>query len=186
MKRFIHIPKTAGRSVIRFLRENKLQVLSPTTKADGTATKKHRTAYKYYCDVPNEERFCIVRNPYARLVSFYNYSIMQGWIDKDYPWTDFVMNRPHIPPLRDNQPWRQQIDYIMHDGKLYVHKKLKLENINESLPRYLQTWKLLPKENVSTTKGLSLTSYYQNSAVIQRVRKDFRQDFKHLHYSRII
>lgn len=186
MRRFVHIPKTAGRSVIRFLRENKLQVLGPTTKADGTATKKHRTAYKYYCMIPNEERFCIVRNPYARLVSFYNYSIRLGWLDPEYPWTQFVMDRPHIKPLRVNQPWRQQVDYIMYDGKFYVHKKLKLENINETLPRYLQTWRQLPKENVSTRRGASLSSYYQNSMIIDRVRKDFKQDFKHLHYSKVI
>ena len=53
MKRFIHIPKTAGRSMIKFLRENKLQVNSPRTKDNGAHKKNHRTAYKYYKDLTN-------------------------------------------------------------------------------------------------------------------------------------
>ena len=63
MRRFIHIPKTAGRSLIQHIRESRLQINTPRTKDNGVLTKKHRTAYKYYNENPNEERFCIVRNP---------------------------------------------------------------------------------------------------------------------------
>ena len=186
MKRFIHIPKTAGRSMIKFLRENKLQVNSPRTKDNGAQTKKHRTAYKYYKDFPNEERFWIVRNPYSRLVSFYNFAIRMGWLEKDYPWVQFVMDRPYIAPLRNNQPWRLQIDYIMNNNKFYVHKKFKLETELERLQAYLHTPKPFPKVNVSKQTGVSLPSYYTNSTVLERVRKDFKKDFKHLHYTRMI
>lgn len=172
--------------MIKFLRENKLQVNSPRTKSDGTPTKKHKTALQYYNDKPNEERFCIVRNPYARIVSFYNYARRMEWIENDYPWQQFVMDRPYISALRDNQPWRLQLDYIMHNGRFYVHKKFKLETELERLQQYLHTMKPFPKANVSKQDGFSLNSYYQNSMVIERVRKDFKQDFKHLHYSRMI
>lgn len=172
--------------MIKFLRENKLPVHSPRTKANGASTKKHKTAYQYYREYPNEERFCIVRNPYARIVSFYNYSMRMGWIEEDFPWIQFVMDRPYIAPLRDNQPWRLQMDYIMHNGKFYVHKKFKLETELEALQFWLHTPKPFPKVNTSKQNGLSLRSYYGNSMIIERVRKDFKRDFKHLHYSRVI
>ena len=186
MRRFIHIPKTAGRSLIQHIRESRLQINTPRTKDNGAHTKKHRTAYKYYNENPNEERFCIVRNPYARLVSFYNYTIQMGWLRKDYPWEKFVMERPYISPLRNNQPWRLQIDYIMHDNKFYVHKKFKLETELDKLQVYLHTTKPFPKINVSKQNNLALPSYYTNSSVLERVRKDFKKDFKHLHYTRMI
>tara|TARA_Y100001978_G_C23580505_1_gene378733 strand:- start:521 stop:853 length:333 start_codon:yes stop_codon:yes gene_type:complete len=109
-----------------------------------------------------------------------------GWLENDYPWSQFIMDRPHIAPLRNNQPWRLQIDYIMNNGKFYVHKKFKLETELEKLQAYLHTPKPFPKINVSKNENVALPSYYANSMILERVRKDFRQDFKHLHYTRVI
>ena len=75
---------------------------------------------------------------------------------------------------------------LYNNNKFYVHKKFKLETELERLQAYLHTPKPFPKVNVSKQTGVSLPSYYTNSTVLERVRKDFKKDFKHLHYTRMI
>ena len=63
------------------IRESRLQI--NTCTKDNGAPKKHRTAYKYYNENPTKKDFVLLEI-YARLVSFYNYSLQMGWLRKDY------------------------------------------------------------------------------------------------------
>ena len=72
--RFIHIPKTGGTSVRKFLLDNDIQFYyGHEPKQVG----RHR-----YASVWKDEesyKFTIVRNPYARTVSYYNYTTTKEW-----------------------------------------------------------------------------------------------------------
>ena len=65
--RFIHIPKTGGTTVRQTLAKNNIDFLF----GGGKGTGGHRPAHFFKNE--NSFKFCVVRNPYTRAVSYYNY-----------------------------------------------------------------------------------------------------------------
>ncbi len=126
---FVHIPKTAGQSVEHvflerlgltwetraplLLRENPHKELGPW--ALGHLRACEYVSCKY---IPREMfdsyfRFSFVRNPWARMVSFYRHT----QCDQRYTFHDFVLK--HLPEfLLPRREWffRPQWDYL-HDGE---------------------------------------------------------------------
>jgi hypothetical protein len=88
---FIHIPKSAGSSVVEWLRNN----------FDTEIIKGHPNINMIKTEWDVKNTFCIVRNPWARMVSAYFYLQQYGFywaknnintID-DFPtWDQFIMN----------------------------------------------------------------------------------------------
>lgn len=139
---FIHIPKTGGESIRRWMFDNmfeELVIFSDKAKThweNGMA--KHSTQdtlenflrLKKY-DAPIDYKFCVVRNPWERLVSTYEYLKKNVYNSRtgvffNAPFDEFI-RRKH--PFA-SEPWsiatQQQFRYFKDDCIV-----LRMENLNE-------------------------------------------------------
>ena len=115
---FIHIPKTGGSSVDCFF---------TNTYREGGLRTKHRTAQTYKLQFPNQFseyfKFTIVRNPWDKCFSHYNYKardssqpgfsghlLFSDWLKKNFS-NPLVFNN-HFDFL-SNTRGKVSIDYIM-------------------------------------------------------------------------
>jgi hypothetical protein len=149
---FVHIPKTAGRSVEMFFinklmldrdDENHRQQLLITDNDDpakGTEKLSHLSAYEYVqCGHIAEQvysayfKFSFVRNPWARLVSEYRY---RNFLTHK-SFKDFVLNKLPEPS------WDDKYRHVMpqtemlydHNGNLLVDFVGKFEQLQEDFER---------------------------------------------------
>lgn len=184
--RFIHIEKSGGTSVTRLLMRNNIDfLLGKNTKK----VKKHAHAEMF----ENEDsfKFCVVRNPYTRLVSFYNYTA-KGLFNCTFE--EFVKNylnewksqSPQV--IKIHKPIGNRFDAtnIRELEKCFdwnhclVDKIFYLENINELLS-FLNIKKEFPQENRSTYDDHM--SYYTDE-LKEIVADHFRKDFEILGYKK--
>ena len=146
---FIHIPKTAGRSM---------------TVSMGTVSIKPHAPISDP-SLPNLPSFTVIRNPYERAVSWWKYSkefgidvefieYLNTYFDEPWPnWqeqfedyttttSDFVLGefKPSIP----------MIDYITINGEIAVDNVLRLEDI------IIQERKNISKYTVNINEVLTL------------------------------
>lgn len=141
---FIHIPKCAGQSIENaFLRLNGLDrntrlplLLQPNNDPNiGPPQLAHLLAKEYvqYHYISQELffkyfKFAFVRNPWSRLVSFYNYSSYRTI----YTFSQFLHNY-FIPKMWIEKFYfvRPQVDYLFSDdGKLLVDYIGKFESLD--------------------------------------------------------
>lgn len=173
MRRFIHIPKNGGSAVTAWLSENKLDfICGKPNKGVG----KHRIA----CNWKDEdiEKFCVIRNPYTRVISYYNYiTPVEQW---NLSFEEYV--RQKQPPVKFKIPngWDLQSKWIDdNNGNQLVSKILYYENLEKELQEYFQCWKTLPQVNNSTKSSIILT------AEIKEIIYDhFKSDFERFGYSK--
>lgn len=170
--RFIHIPKTGGTSVRKFLLENKIQFYyGQEPKQVG----RHR-----YASVWKDEesyKFAIVRNPYTRTVSYYNYTITKDWCPT---FEDFVKNKLVNKSLKVPNVWIPQVSWLYKNNICLVDKIFKLEdNLENNLNSFLNIKGKLPKENKSTYDNYD--SYYTKE-LKTLIAGYFKEDFEKLGY----
>jgi len=183
--RFIHIEKSGGTSVTRYLVHNNIDfLLGKNTKR----VKKHSHASMF----ENEDsfKFCMVRNPYTRLVSFYNYTAKKIF---NCSFEHFVKN--HLFDLEKSQsPQTMKIYKPIKDRLLannikeledcfdwntcLVDKIFYLENLQEFY-NFVGIQEPLPQENKSTYDDPM--SYYTQE-LKEIVADHFRKDFEILEY----
>ncbi len=149
---FVHIPKTAGRSVEMFFmnkldldRENdahreQLLITDNDDPAKGTEKLSHLSATEYVqCGhITQKEfssfyKFSFVRNPWARLVSEYRY---RNYLSHR-SFKDFVMNK--LPPPDRDDRYRHIMPQtgMLYDreGKLLVDFVGKFEHLQQDFGR---------------------------------------------------
>lgn len=151
---FIHIPKCGGQSVEHlFLQENGLNwdtraplLLCPNEDPRrGPPRLAHLTWQEYInCGHVSAElmreytTFSVVRNPYKRVESLYRFL---GY-DASIPFEYFVTNiLSHQIEAQGELYWffRPQYEYLSSkNGDLMVDNLIRLENINNDLPRLLK------------------------------------------------
>ncbi len=169
---YVHIPKAAGQSVENFL----LASLGKNRKDDGAdyllrpndnlekGPKRlaHLTANEYieygYITETNFKgyyKFAIVRNPWARLVSFYKFRGFSTFIT--FP----VFVNHYLPYYFEKEFWffKPQTDFIYdNEDKVLLDYIGKLENLDIDFKQIAQKLKIdfttLPKNNHSIEKGL--------------------------------
>ncbi|XQW85910.1 sulfotransferase family 2 domain-containing protein [Thalassotalea piscium] len=124
---FIHIPKVAGQSVESiFVELNHLTwaeraplLLRPNSEpTQGPPRLAHlkATEYTQYGHISQETfdhyfKFTFVRNPWARLVSEYNYRKQHGDSDYQLPFKEFVLT---CFPTKDKDDYSKAKDYYRH------------------------------------------------------------------------
>ena len=184
---YIHIPKAAGVSVSKALFGN---------YGAGHKTIKHwKTKFNVYT-FNQYFKFTIVRNPYTRLYSAYNF-LKSGGINnsdkqfstdtlKDYPTFEGFINN-----YLNNRTALSQIHFIPqiyfltdYDNQISVDFIGKFENLNDSF-NFIQSKigvssKLL-HINASSYKDYSIESIYTKS-MINKVNKIYKDDFLRLEY----
>ncbi len=174
---FVHIPKTAGRSIEIFFmnrlnldRENsehraQLLIANNDDPARGTEKLSHLSASEYVqCghitaqDFSSFYKFSFVRNPWARLVSEYRYRSFLS--HKNFK--DFVMNKLPSPGRDDKYRHIMSQTAMLYDqdGRLlvdYVGKFEKLQQDFEQVCKYMGFRNsALPHVNSSDKKSREL------------------------------
>ena len=180
---FVHIPKTAGRSVELFFlnklglnRENEadreeLLIIKNDEPAKGPEKLSHLSAVEYVqCghisqqDFSSSYKFSFVRNPWARLVSEYRYRNFPG----HRSFKDFVMNK--LPPPGRDDKYRHimpQTEMLYDEtGRLLVDFVGKFETLQQDFDQVCQQLgfdkSILPHVNSSDKKSRELRRTLRN------------------------
>jgi len=185
--RFIHIEKSGGSSVAKYLVDNNIDFLMGK---NAKKVKKH--AHARYFENEDSIKFCVVRNPYTRLVSFYNYTakgLFNCTFEEFVKTKLFNFEKSQSPqvmkiykPLSEN--WNaatmRELENNFDWNNCLVDKIFKLENIDE-LKDFLKINAEFPKINSATSDDHM--SYYTDE-LKEIVADHFRKDFEILGYKK--
>ncbi len=188
---FVHIPKNGGTSIGVSLLGTRIAHMSAL---NYQALFGKEVFKKYF-------KFGLVRNPFSKLVSAYEFMQAGAYgpgnktnaknvdIIRQYKTLeDFVMN--FLTPATANaiRQFRPQYTYLYDsDLNLMVDFVGKFEEIGkdyEYIRSKIGTGEPLKKLNVTKSKRLPLTAYYTTDAMIQKVVSIYEKDFELLGYSK--
>ncbi len=166
---YIHIPKTAGTSLKRALG------LGDFPAEHYTATQIHPEIWNsYFC-------FCVVRNPWDRLVSSYLYHTSEsydGYLTRRYPDLGSWSFEDYFERLADTLFLVPQVEFVRHRfSRKPVDLVCRFERLAEDfeiLRSRLGVSAELPHLN-RTTRGRHYTEFY-TSALQHRVGRYYRGD----------
>jgi len=189
---FIHIPKTAGTSVLH-------------TLAGGGKIHRDHIPWKIYNSVNRWKyeryfKFAFVRNPFDRAVSTYEYLAAGGNRMDDMAYKErfekesvdfekFVLEFLDCEALMEKALFKPQYLYIF-DGKdrLQIDFLGRFESIGDDYKKLAEKIGLpatLPKKNVSG-RSRSYKEYYRDPAVAEKIVSLYRKDFELLGYDKVL
>ena len=155
---FVHIPKTAGKSINRFF---------------GMDWQPHKDLGRYARELPPEvfagyQKFAVVRNPWDRMLSDYNFQLKKktpdaerlfvtrpaGGIRDFREWLEAVFADPFYYPAGNwggevssgVHRWSPAADWISLEGKIAVDFVLRMENLQADFAEVCRRLKLPPAE----------------------------------------
>jgi len=200
---FFHIPKNAGTSVSNLLLKDEnfyypwvilSKILRKFKKTDNfffdNFQKKiylftsHETVKTIEKKISSEIydnffKFAVVRNPYSRFVSRYNYMKLTNTL-KELNFPEFLKKHVELSLIAD-----QQYKFLLNkNGKIGVNKIIKFENINEEMTEFSKVNNLklskFKKLNISTTENYK--DYYDTNT--KKIVEDFcKEDLEFFNYS---
>ena len=191
---FIHISKTAGTSITHWIKDNQPHEFSQHT---------HDTWH----DLPEAWRdnvFCVVRNPYERVVSFWTFlTVLLGSpkvknrnperskrqvreLEKGF--RHFVLNCKEMDfaksPERPRQDWHQLPQLLWLPEDLTRVKILRMENLDRDFSDLMKTHGIqgpsLPRKNVSQ-QDRDYRQFYDEETKVE-VEKYYGEDIARLGY----
>lgn len=184
---FIHIPKNAGTSV--------------TNHLEMDDVGHHNWSY-YAGRYPNKwskyKKISIIRNPWDRVVSCYEYAKMENsyWHSSDgkskagkHPDYELLKDKTfeeclHIldttPSILRHHGWPPQCNYIIEKNSLMVDKIIDIQNINEELSILLESSVEFPIINISKTKNYK--DYYVNEEMVNIVGRKYIEDISQFNF----
>ena len=145
---FVHIPKNAGSSISAWLDDYGAQHVDNI---------RHSSLQDSKLDLSKFYTFCVVRNPWDRMISLYSYALKVSnqqpiefidWLKKNYKFSKhwYSISTP-------------QVDWIKTEPNLII-KYENLEKDFKYIQQKLNSQKPLPVINVSKRQHYSL--YYDN------------------------
>ena len=175
---FIHIPKNAGTSITHWL-ISYTNTSQPMEKVHGG---KHADQYRVEKFLRQRNQtlgftFCVVRNPWDRLVSTYHYYIKRGQINpKKLSFDDFIKGK-----WKEGNKWgcsRKQQHQYYYDMDII----LRYENLEEDF-KQIQDFYGIKKDlgTKNTSKHKDYKSYY-NQERIDIVAEHCKKDIKIFNY----
>lgn len=179
-RRFIHIPKTGGTSVMDYMLRHGIDCLwgAELTK-NWYPKKKHGPAILWRKE--RSEKFAIVRHPATRLVSSYRYCQTFGAY-QNCTFREFLQDRlmPDVErPLIE--PWRDQCWWITWNDRVIVDRLLRLETLEQDVHDYLGDFGPVGRINTTGAAAEDLLSWYSEKD-LRRVKKAFARDYEVLGY----
>lgn len=178
MIRFIHIPKNGGQSITKWFQENQFDVKVGKNFLKKNPKYIHRKARSW--EHENISMFTIVRNPYTRTVSYYNY-FKRIKPELSFTFEEFVKEKiksqTKIP-----SPWTLQKEWVVNDNdEVIVKDIIKYENMESGLTKLFKTKCSLPSKNVSTYDR-NYKKYYTDK-LQELVYNELKEDFLFFNYS---
>jgi len=192
---FIHIPKTGGNSIQNVLKPYSEDEIVTLDDQDGTERfdvqsrftwHKHATLADYFNRVPpglflELFKFCVVRNPWSRAISFYfspRRWLIQG-TDPYWSRTEFLDLLERLPPM---------VDYLTIDDEIRaLDAVVRYERLAEQLPAVLAEVgvaldaRQLPHLNRSQARDYR--SYFEGDReLVDRVAERYRSDIETFEY----
>jgi chondroitin 4-sulfotransferase 11 len=187
---FIHIPKSAGTSILTSLAENKRIFRDHATWRDFYNFNQNKFK-RYY-------KFTFVRNPFDRLVSTYSYLLAGGNQNQDIYFKDyfiknnitfelFVLDYLDSSKIFEHMIYAPQYLFVYDfQYKLRVDYVGKFENIEKdfiNVSKSIRGLTPLKKLNSSSRKDKYL-EYYSNKRVVEKVVNLYKKDFEFFCYSK--
>lgn len=184
---FIHIPKNAGTSI--------------TNTIGMTDIGHHRWQYyklKYHQKWESYTKISIIRNPWERVVSCYEYAKMEEsyWhaangkaragkhldydLLKDKSFEDCLMILKKTPTKLRHQGWTNQLDYISDGNNIMVDHLIEIGKINQELSYILDIDIEIPFINKSNSTDYR--KYYSNDNMVNIVKDSYHMDIKYLNF----
>lgn len=188
---FVHIPKNGGTSLGVSLLGTRIAHMSAL---DYQALFGKEAFNKYF-------KFTIVRNPFTKLVSAYDFMQAGAYgpnnktnaenveiVRRYKTLEDFVMNYLNAETAKTIRQFRPQYYYLCDsDFNLMIDFVGKLEDIHkdyEYIRTKIGTGEPLKKLNVTKIKRHPLEHYYTSDAMIQKVISLYEKDFELFGYSK--
>lgn len=185
---FIHIPKNAGTAV--------------TNTLEMTDIGHHNWSYyaKKYPNKWNEyKKISIVRNPWDRVVSCYEYAKMEEsyWhsskgdaragkhldydLLKDKSFNECLQILKKEPLKLRHQGWSNQINYISNGQKIMVDYVIKIEDLNKELSNIIGKKIEIPKINKSNNNKYQ--DYYTNEEMVEIIKNHYLVDVESFNFN---
>ena len=194
--RFIHIPKTAGTSVRNWLAKipnveiyyGKGQI--PLHQRNNLKSKSvigmHSPAERF-----NEEsiKFTVVRHPYTRLFSAYNYTKNNLNLNEEFRTVSDSFEKFIEEYVYDNnftETFAPQRIFLVNKLKrqnLCVNHIFKMENLEAKLQEFFGVNHTLPNYNSANTPDEELLEVLRDKRLKKIIDDAYKWDLKHLNYS---
>ena len=162
---FIHIPKNAGSSI--------RSALELPGKAE----------HRFWNHYPSKLRrdlftFCVIRNPWDRLVSLYLYwkRDSKRWKIRSFPELieDCRLGFPYGRSFRrPRRHWFPQVDYFMRDGRVHVNRILRFENLRAEWDELFG----IPLPHRNATRHGHYSAWYTDD-MVDVVARYYRRDIQ--------
>lgn len=174
---FMHINKTAGKSIVKWLHDN------------GHKVDDFQDVYNTFNN--NNFYFTVVRNPYDRIASqFFHWRDNLKRIDSKITLDFYVENirQPEKWLLNGNHPWfysrlnQSCKSWIKSD----IIKVFKFENLKEMENYFFVNFGFTcPLPHINKTKNLKSYSHFYNKNSIKIINDLLKDDFETFNYNRI-
>jgi hypothetical protein len=204
---FIHIQRTGGNSIHKAFREFDPNLLETISIAPSKRLIRHGSISDIKAAIDDEifknyTKFCVVRNPYDRMLSWYfmfKYGYGDGIWLPDKTVGDQVTNEVNknannfeefvmLPKNHESGFFKRfyanQLDYISDQKLILVDRILKIENLTndfDNLAREIGFEGSLPHVN-KTTDRENYRKYY-NDITKSLIFKRFHKDFEYFGYT---
>jgi hypothetical protein len=192
---FVHIPKTAGNSINRVF---------------GVGWEDHKDLQRYYDEVPPEVfgsyfKFAIVRNPWDRLLSDYNYQVKKSRAPNSKlfvfgadgskrnfaEWVETVLTAPDGYEAREwggavsphIHRWSPQVDWISVQGAVRTDFIARLERLPEDFRAVRRQLQMPPVRLPHRNRRLHWHySHYYDRATRELVARYYARDIAQFGY----
>ena len=184
---FVHIPKSAGQSISKYLQENVGKPYDLNNLEFGFKHNKdlknpgpqntHHLFYKEYTDynwvldnIDSYFSFAMVRNPYDRFVSAFHWRFE---VFKNHTYKSFIENFSEDFRSDINRHFARQSDFVTCHGTIGVDKIFRLEyDVPDNFTRFM-------RKKFGFTKPLGLVNKAHNKrkTPLDRATMDFINDY---------
>ena len=184
---FIHIPKAAGSSVERYFTESGWEMDYYKSCADPNVPGLHHLTYEglrgLVPDLDDFPSFCIVRNPYKRMVSEWRWQRTRMRTTK-IDFNDFVrrvqVSLKNSKTYWDNH-WRPQSDFVTDQ----ITRVIRIEKLNKSFAEFSDEHELgftEPIPRFGRSRFGSFPRLKIKEGTLQKVFEIYRDDFEAFGY----